>query len=107
MLVYLCTIRKLMSTICDVCGLPEELCVCEDVSKSETRIDVYVDDRKFNDVTIASGFDDSNVNISELESELKRELACGGTSKEDKIELQGNHSERLTNILEERGYIVN
>jgi len=92
--------------MCDVCALPEELCICEDVSKSETEIEVYVEDRKFNDVTIASGFDKNNMDIDDLSSELKSEFACGGTTEKNTIELQGNHREGLVDTLEKKGFII-
>lgn len=95
-----------MSEMCNVCGLPEELCICEDVAKSETEIEVYVEERKFNDVTIASGFDINDMDIDELSSELKSQFACGGTVEDDLIELQGNHKDGLITVLEEKGFII-
>ncbi len=95
-----------MTNMCDVCGLPQELCICEDMSKSSTEIDVYTEERKFNDVTIASGFDVNNTNIDELSSELKSKFACGGTIQDDKIELQGDHYNVLSKTLEEKGFEI-
>jgi len=95
-----------MTNMCDVCGLPEELCICEDVSKSETEVTVTVEDRKYNDVTVASGFDIDDIDIKDLASELKSTLACGGTITNDNIELQGNHKQELKDKLREKGYIV-
>lgn len=92
--------------MCDVCGLPEELCICEDVSKSETEVTVTVEDRKYNDVTVASGFDVDDIDIKDLASELKSTFACGGTITDGNIELQGNHKQELKNKLREKGYIV-
>ncbi len=92
--------------MCDVCGLPEELCICEDVSKSETEVTVTVEDRKYNDVTVASGFDIDDIDIKDLASELKSTFACGGTITNDNIELQGNHKQELKDKLREKGYIV-
>lgn len=95
-----------MTKMCDVCGLPQELCICEDISKKETTIDVYIDERKFNHVTIASGFDTDDMDISELSSELKSKFACGGTFNENKIELQGNHQDKLVETLKEKGFNI-
>lgn len=98
---------KLMAEMCTTCGLPNELCVCEDVAKSQHEVTVVVEERKFNDVTIAKGFDNDRINISELESELKSKFACGGTIKNNTdIELQGNHYKSLIEVLEEKGFIV-
>jgi len=96
-----------MAKMCNTCGLPKELCVCEDVAKSHTEIEVTVEERKFNDVTIAKGFDNSDMDLSELSSELKSKFACGGTIKEDsQIELQGDHYNPLIEELKERGFII-
>lgn len=95
-----------MSKMCDVCALPEELCVCDDVSTSETELEVHVEERKFNDMTIVEGFDSNTIDIDELSSELKSEFACGGTTKDNSIELQGNHYEELINTLENKGFFV-
>ncbi len=92
--------------MCNVCGLPQELCICEDISKSSTQISVYTEERKFNDVTIASGFDVNNTNIDELSSELKSKFACGGTIQDDKIELQGDHRDSLIKTLENKGFEI-
>lgn len=96
-----------MANMCNTCGLPKELCVCEDVAKSHNEIEVTVEERKFNDVTIAKGFDNSDIDLSELSSELKSKFACGGTIKKDnQIELQGDHYNSLMEELKERGFII-
>ncbi len=92
--------------MCTVCGLPDELCICEDISKSSTQIKVYTEERKFNDVTIASGFDINNTNVDELSSELKSTFACGGTVQDDKIELQGDHTDSLRKTLQDKGFEI-
>ncbi len=51
-----------------------------------------------------SGIDANKIDIRELIKKLKSELACGGTYKNDQIELQGNHRERLKKILEREGF---
>ena len=56
------------------------------------------------DVTIVEGIDDKNINLKELSGKLKSKLACGGTDKDGRIELQGDHRERAAEILVESGF---
>lgn len=100
-----------MSQVCETCGLPHELCVCEDVAKEKQSITVSVDERSYSKkVTIASGFDANKINIDELSSELKSMFACGGTVRDNgdkhSIEMQGDHKKDLSEELESRGYEV-
>ncbi len=96
-----------MAKVCNTCGLPTELCVCEDVAKTEQKLEVHVEERRYDkEVTVASGFRSSEIDIDELSSELKSSFACGGTVDGDSIELQGNHREGLIEELENRGFEV-
>ena len=36
-----------MSKICDVCGLPEELCVCEEIAREVQTVKVFTVRRRF------------------------------------------------------------
>ncbi|MEM2874928.1 MAG: stress response translation initiation inhibitor YciH [Candidatus Hadarchaeales archaeon] len=91
--------------ICSVCGLPRELCVCHEISREQQRISVYVVKRKFGKVmTIIEGLDEKQIDLKELTKNLKSRLACGGTSKENHIELQGDHKLRVKEVLTEMGF---
>jgi len=69
---------------CLKCGLPEELCVCDEMTKGGQRIRVRSDKRRYGKiVTLIDGFKD--VDVNKIAKELKRRLACGGTAKNDKI----------------------
>lgn len=94
-----------MSEICPKCGLPKELCVCETIAKKEQQIRITVEKRKFGKMmTTIEGIDEKAVDIKDLAKKLKSKLACGGTSKEGKIELQGDHSQRAKEELIKMGF---
>lgn len=89
--------------ICQRCGLPQELCVCDEMTKEGQRIRVRGDKRRYGKVvTIVDGFKD--VDLNKIAAELKRKLACGGTAKNDHIELQGDHLNKMRDILIEMGF---
>ena len=89
--------------ICPKCGLPLQACVCEDIAKEEQRIHITTVKKKFGKVnTIISGFRD--VDLKATAKDLKHELACGGTVKNNEIELQGNHLKNAKDALVKLGF---
>lgn len=94
-----------MSEICPICGLPKDLCVCESIAKEQQRIKVKVEKRKWGrEVTIIEGISDKDVDLYEVVATLKSKLACGGTAKNGRIELQGDHRARIKELLVSLGF---
>lgn len=94
-----------MSEICTTCGLPVELCVCETIAKESQSIRVYTVKRKFGKIhTVVEGIDEHEIDLRELARKLKSAFACGGTYKEGKIELMGNHKQKVKVTLIKLGF---
>ncbi len=94
--------NPLSGSNCSVCGLPPDMCVCKTLEQQAQKIKIFVETRKFRKpTTIIEGV---TGNTKDLLKTLKSKLACGGTYKENHIELQGDHIERAKQILLDNGY---
>ena len=90
-----------------IAGLPDDLGVGDDLARAEQRLSISVEGRRYGKpVTVVAGFDRRVVDLDDLASTLKRTLAVGGTVTDQRIELQGAHSERLRAALEAEGFRV-
>lgn len=91
--------------VCEVCGLPKELCVCEDIAREAQKIKVYTTRRKFGKLmTVVEGIDGRSIDLKELVKTLKTQCACGGTVKGKCIELQGDHKKKVKDMLLRIGF---
>ena len=94
-----------MSKICDTCGLPDELCVCEEIARESQEIKISSDKRRYGKVmTIVEGINPQDIDLDKLVKELKSKCACGGTLKEGRIELQGEHRHKVADVLKGMGF---
>lgn len=93
-----------MEKICDKCGLPESLCVCETIAKEKEKIRVSTIRRRYGKfITVVDGIA-KDADPKSVLKQLKQKLACGGTMKNNTIELQGNHKGKVKNILMKLGF---
>jgi translation initiation factor 1 len=88
-------------------GLPLELC-----SQLETEsqvVKIKLERRKLGKVvTVVEGIDSKAFDLKKLASYLKSKLAAGGTFKNGRIEIQGDHRVKIKKILiEEFGFNPN
>jgi len=74
-------------------GLPPEL--CSELNKEQQYIKIKLEKRKF-------GKDSAQ--LKRIASELKSKLAAGGTVKDGRIEIQGDHREKVKELLIKMGY---
>ncbi len=96
-----------MAEICSVCGLPGELCMCEEIAREQQQIILSSDSRRYGKiVTVVSRVDSSDIDINELARKLKTECGSGGTIKGGNIELQGEHKKKVKAVLEKMGFKV-
>ncbi|MBE0517608.1 MAG: stress response translation initiation inhibitor YciH [Thermoplasmata archaeon] len=96
-----------MAGICSVCGLPEELCMCEQIAKEQQQIRILTDTRRYGKVmTVIVGINSGEIDMEDLARKLKTRCASGGTYKDGKIELQGDHKKKVKDVLEELGFSV-
>ena len=94
-----------MAEVCTTCGLPKDLCVCEELEKEETRIVIRLEMRRFRKpTTMVEGLNSKRTDIVNIAHELKRKLACGGTAKDVYILLQGDHRDQVRDSLVNMGF---
>lgn len=96
-----------MSDICPKCGLPKEICVCEEIAREQQNITIAVDKRRYGKMmTVVDGLNPHDLDLDSLISNLKSICACGGTIKDGRIELQGDHRSKVKEALEKLGFII-
>lgn len=98
-----------MAETCTNCGLPQDLCVCDDINMSEVDavVEVEVEERTHNKkVTVIKNLDEyESIDINQLRSDLQNNFGCGGTVKEENqrkiIELQGDQSSNFDDYFQD------
>jgi translation initiation factor 1 len=99
-------------TTCPTCGQPYKHCRCDQPASGTKKSDGIVcvmRERKHRGgktVTIISGVPGSKEDMSALAQQLKKLCGSGGTVKDDTIEVQGDHCDKIINKLTTLGYKV-
>ncbi|MDJ0597538.1 MAG: translation initiation factor [Crocosphaera sp.] len=70
------------------------------------RIQATRSGRKGKTVTVITGFQHSPDTLNKLLKQLKSQCGSGGTMKEDTLEIQGDHRQKLLKVLGDLGYKV-
>ncbi len=94
-----------MAEICAVCGLPKDICVCEEMSKEQQRIRIRLENRKWSKKwTVIDGIDSKGTQLQKIATTLKNKCACGGTAKNEQIMLMGDHRDVVKDVLLSMGF---
>jgi translation initiation factor 1 len=97
--------RIVTQDICPTCSLPKDLCVCEKISQKEQRVLVALKFGKWKRiVTTISFLGNINVELDTLATKIKKFCAGGGTVKDNVIEVQGNHANKMKKFLAKEGF---
>ncbi len=99
-----------IDTVCKKCGELKSECICdkkrETKEKNEYQVALSMEKRNGKPVTVAGLFYLSEEDEKTLLTKLKKSLAVGGTSKDGKLEFQGEHRDRLRELLKKEGFRV-
>ena len=100
---------------CQQCGESESDCTCPPVEKaartqvapSKQTVRLAVEKRKRGkQMTVVRGLAAADNDLPALLTQLKTQCGAGGTLKDDSIEIQGNHLQRIQQVLKQIGYRV-
>lgn len=95
--------------LCPDCGKAQSACICRQASATRggvVRVGRETKGRKGKGVTVISGLPLADAALESLASELKKRCGCGGTVKDGKIEIQGEHRDLLLQELLRRGFVA-
>ncbi|MEM8831804.1 MAG: translation initiation factor [Cyanobacteria bacterium P01_G01_bin.19] len=73
-------------------------------NQQDLRIQATRSGRKGKTVTIISGFQHKPETMSKLLKKLKSQCGSGGTVKDNSLEIQGEHKQKLLEIVTKLGY---
>jgi translation initiation factor 1 len=95
---------------CPNCLRPIRECVCKkgtpgkSLSDGTVRVSRETQGRKGKGVTVISGLGLATQQLEALATELKKKCGSGGAVAEGRIEIQGDHRDRLVGELTRRGW---
>lgn len=100
---------------CDRCGKLEQDCLCPPApppppvrippEKQTARI-ATEKRKKGKIVTVVRGLSAEGNDLTSLLTQLKNSCGAGGTVRDDEVEVQGSHVERVRDVLAKLGYRV-
>ena len=97
---------------CATCGWPAAACRCSVTAdqpvpdRITARLRIEKAGRRGKTVTVVESLPRNSAFLKQLAAELKRACASGGKAVEDRVEIQGDHRERLRELLRAKGWVV-
>jgi len=98
--------------ICPKCGWPEKSCRCSSTMEQAVpdritaRLRIEKSGRKGKTVTIVESLPRNRSFLKGLAGELKRACGSGGKAGETHIEVQGDHRDKIRELLRSKAWIV-
>jgi translation initiation factor 1 len=99
--------------ICSGCGWPARDCRCSTTGADApipprvvAKLRVEKAGRGGKTVTVVYDLPRNAAFLKGLCADLKRACGTGGTAGDDTVELQGDHRDRLRDVLRKRGFVV-
>ena len=84
----------------------EKVSVARPKGDGVVRIQKQTSGRKGAGVSVITGLDLSDEELKKLAAELKKRCGCGGSVKNEMIEIQGEKRDLLKQLLEQKGFTV-
>ena len=79
--------------------------IVAELDREEARVKVRMEMRRFRKpTTVIEGLKMSEKDLQELGTKMKKQLATGGSVKDGIVLLQGDHRDRVVEILVSRGF---
>ena len=97
---------------CPKCGWPVKNCRCSTSvdqpvpDRITARLRIEKARRRGKTVTVIESLPRNKAFLKDLAGELKKACATGGKIIEDRIEIQGDHREKLRELLKAKGWVV-
>lgn len=73
-------------------------------NQQDLRVQASRKGRKGKTVTVISGFQCTEETLTKLLKQLKTQCGSGGTVKDNTLEIQGDHAQKLVQLLTQLGY---
>lgn len=99
-------------SLCPKCGWPQDDCRCAETLDQPVpdavtaKLRIETSGRKGKTVTVVDGLPRNKDFLQDLASELKRACGSGGTALDDRVEIQGDHRDKLRGLLRGKGWTV-